>query len=89
MQYNKANMLVDHKPQLVDHKPQPSKTRFVLFFQEKISADHKPQCALEGEAALGPQGITSTRRGDVTDLEKGMPWPSVQDELGRYRWFRS
>ena len=25
-------------------------------------------------------------KNDLTDLEKGMPWQSVQDEFGKYRW---
>ena len=40
---------------------------------------------------LSPKPLDALRyhvspRSDLTDLEKGMPWRSIQDEFGKHRW---
>ena len=35
---------------------------------------------------LDPLRYHVNPRSELTDLEKGMPWRTVQDEFGKYRW---
>ena len=35
---------------------------------------------------LDPLRYHVNPRSDLTELEKGMPWTTVQDEFGKYRW---
>ena len=35
---------------------------------------------------LNPLRYRVNPKSDLTDLEKGMPWRTAQDEFGKYRW---